>query len=1071
MAGQRHKRLDGRKGGVGPRGRAWRAVAAALTAAAFTLAGFPTRASAQEPPVAVDQAVVSEQLFAALVQIRDGGNSGVAHLLLSAELLEWRRQTSWASGQEMAAHFAARRQALAAALTVQDQALPEPDFALRVVNVLMATPPSNAASAEHVRLLLESTLGRSVTAFDMPEDLASGGLRMALWLRGKAAGEGRTWAAVRSKAVEDPAFAEAWNTVIGADLGLDAAAGFDTLKGDPTLATFIDVDAILALQGSPSLFVAEARRQYGLVVARLLQESQQARARVAQVSSTCPPGPVVSPTCTPEEHAAAKATAKEEQKEIDAAASAAKVLGALVGLTDPKAGQKMEKAATALFSIVTAINKYAEAVAGKSAADAIFSAAALGLAGNIFGAVTTLVGLFSESGPSLDQQILEQVAALRQEVRALHQEMRQSFERIDVKLNVIFEAMMTEFAKLNITLAGHTEALIDIQNALAAQQLRLEEVAAIILAAIGHVELQGARLAVTRYIGHLDTYGVPIPTEKEYQDTENEFYFAATETSTHEPFVVPPSRASDSTVQPATVLDDHGEANAIGYLARLAHFRDPSVPEPADLVPNPGVWNFGAQAYSLLQLQNPEYAADVLSFRADQVAAAGERIIQTARSFSQPAAAPDTAGHRTNAVFKSLVQDYGNAVAALSAEMSAIRTQQLVVRDEPGGEKPLAKTYNLFGAPNQALPDSVLAADEPKLTKCTPTASNPPIFRPANVSYRKLAPELRFAYHAFSPTLGETPLLPQLSQCYDVAWTAAREVTSSLATDTYARLQLSVRTRFRWRGEAPWRNARSATYTWPETRIARECNSYRCTDPFYVTPEERLAARWNIDRGLFEQYATISLDNALLAEARTTMTAFLQGRQRALYYLVADGIANVTPLSEAVARMNNAARQLQAYTRLGFPIALAADEILSSVLFGHYAILVNRVGNPQVQSTFNLAFNNYACTANVAIGEPCLGGPFFPLRDQPFLETFGGATSTQPVFCGVSTSVAGSPGDPVGDCLVASARQRLNTLTRRYAHHSQLLAAGAYVERLPWVGATLDTLSLVNTLVHTPPSN
>src|SRR5687768_18068065 len=32
-----------------------------------------------------------------------------------------------------------------------------------VVNVLMATPPSNAASAEHVRLLLESTLDRKST--------------------------------------------------------------------------------------------------------------------------------------------------------------------------------------------------------------------------------------------------------------------------------------------------------------------------------------------------------------------------------------------------------------------------------------------------------------------------------------------------------------------------------------------------------------------------------------------------------------------------------------------------------------------------------------------------------------------------------------------------------------------------------------------------------------------------------------------------------------------------------------------------------------------------------------------
>jgi hypothetical protein len=789
---------------------------------------------------------------------------------------------------------------------------------------------------------------------------------------------------------------------------------------------------------------------------------------VAQLSTTCPVS-VNTATCTPEQKAAASATAKQEQKEIDAGAAAAKVLGGLVGVTDPKAGQKLEKVATALFSIVTAINKYAEKVAGRSAADAIFSAAAFGMAGDIFGAVMTLVGLFGEAGPTLDQQILEQVAALRDEVRALRDEMRQSFQRIEVQLATIFDAMMTEFAKLSLAVAGNTAALMDIQNAVAEQGLRLEEVAATILTAIGDVELHDARVDVNRYIGYAETYGQPIPSFNEYTDPENEFHYAATQAAAHSAFVVPGSWATDSTVRPAAVLDNHGAAKALEYLGRLAHLRDSSVPEPSGAVPNPGVWNFGAQAYALLQLQNPAYAEQVSPYRTEQIALEGQRILDTARSFSQPAAAPDPAGDRTNAVFTSLVQDYRHGLAQLSARMAEVRTQQVQVRDEPGGVFPVAKTYSLFGPANQATPDLALPADEPKVSVCT--SGSPPIFRPSNVTYRTLAPELRFAHYAYSPQLEETGRLPALSQCYTVEWTAVRETTGSFSADTFARLRLTMRTRFQWEASAPWRNARSATYTWPEQLIARECISWKCTDDFYKSPSDVLLSRWGSGKSQFEQSATITVDNALVTEARTAMTAFLQGRQRALYDKIATGIQSAnTGLELAVSAINDAARQLQAFTRLGFPVALASDEILSSLLFGRYPIPVNSGGDRQLDSTYAVAFNNYACTSATPVGAPCAGGTFYPLRDQPFVETLGGATPTSPVTCAVTTWFEpGLPGDPVGDCLVVSARRRVNGLALRYRQHSQLLADGAYAEELTWVRSTLDTLSVVDTLVRTPP--
>jgi hypothetical protein len=1064
---ERDVRLRGR---TGVAARARRAFVSAVTAGTLVLGGVPVSALAQEPPVAVDQEALAEQLFGALVQTREGGNDRLAHLLLSAELIEWRRQNPSALLDEAAVHFAARREALGDALTAQDRALPEPDFAIRALTALLETEPSSVTTSQHVHALLDATLGRSVAAFDTREDLAEGALRAAAWMRAKDAQEARIWAAVRRRAVADPVLAGAWNAVVGIPLGLDAAATFEQLKSDPALSAWVDVDAVLSQAGSRQAFLGAARLQFGQVVNGMLAETSAARARVVQAAANCPPGPVTSPACTDQQKQEQDTAATAAQKNIDAAAAAAKILSGLVGITDVKAGEKMGKIATALFSIASAINGFAPVLADRNPAAGLISLAAIGMTGNVIGAVMTLVGLLGESGPSLDQQILEQLGRLRQEVRDLHIEMRQSFRRIETRIDAIFEAMLTQFAKLGIAIAGNTAALTEVQNALAEQNLRLEKIQATILTAIGEVELHDARVDVNRYIGYLETFGQPIPSFGEYTGPENEFQFVATQAATDTAFVISPSLATDPTVVKADLLNTRGEADAISYLARLAHARDPNIPEPSDLVANPGVWNFGAQAYTLLQLQNPGFAAQVSPFRVEQIAVEGQRILDTARSFSQPAPAPDATGNRTNALFTSLMQDYRNAVGRLSTAMANVRLTQILVRDEPGGVGPVPKSYDLFGAADQVLPDSTLPADPAVLKRCGSFPDNPDMSRPSNVSVRFLAPQLRFALYAYSPTLMETEQLPVASHCYDLARVGIRTVTEPMFKITLAQLRVTVNTHFAWAPGGPSHIARSATYTFGEEIVSQFCRSHRCSsdEDFSITLADQFINTWPGGRAAFQQEATIAENASLRAQAQTTMTAFLQGRQRALYAFVGGGIRNAnTPLNLAVREMNDAARQLQAYTRLGFPIALASDGILSGLLFGQFGVPVNMGDELKLDGTFNVAFNNYTCSD--PFGAPCFGGVFSPLRGQPFLETIGDASS--PVVCRVPATGTGLPGDQVGNCLIASARQRVEGLAARYREHSQALADGVYVEQLPWVGSTLATLPLVDTMVRVPPSN
>src|SRR5262249_7845129 len=196
---------------------------------------------------------------------------------------------------------------------------------------------------------------------------------------------------------------------------------------------------------------------------------------------------------------------------------------------------------------------------------------------------------------------------------------------------------------------------------------------------------------------------------------------------------------------------------------------------------------------------------------------------------------------------------------------------------------------------------------------------------PSNVGNGNLPRELQLALYAYSPSLAATTSLPERAYCYDAVFVNSRTRSTPNERDTYASLRLTLRTQFRWTPGDAFRTARSVTYTWPETLIRKQCLTWKCEDPFSITALEELLDVWQYDWGSFVAFGVGADDPTLVAEVGTTTAAFLQGRQRALYALVGAGIQNAgTALNAAVHDMNLAARQLQAFTRLGFPVALAA---------------------------------------------------------------------------------------------------------------------------------------------------
>ncbi|MFG2045830.1 hypothetical protein ACGFIW_00165 [Micromonospora sp. NPDC048935] len=155
--------------------------------------------------------------------------------------------------------------------------------------------------------------------------------------------------------------------------------------------------------------------------------------------------------------------------------------------------------------------------------------------------------------------------------------------------------------------------------------------------------------------------------------------------------------------------------------------------------------------------------------------------------------------------------------------------------------------------------------------------------------------------------------------------------------------------------------------------------------------------------------------------------------------------------------MNTTARLLQAYTRLGLPNALDSDDVLSANLFGQYQIPVNMPADAKVSNAYARAGDTYAACGS----PPCALDPSRPLRDQVSLK----------LPCEPAVDASDLPGDPLGGCLVTSARSRASTLMQRYEVWADQMTAGLHRERVPWMNDTIMGLRIATRRHRAGPSS
>ncbi|MEU1240110.1 hypothetical protein ABZ388_07110 [Micromonospora parva] len=1032
-----------------PRARRGTAVLAMIAVtAASALFGEP--ASADPVPVPVPQTALTDRAFGQVAETHLQGADRITAAVLSAEFVQWHRLHPNATAEQAQTQLTTRKQLLDSSLTAFDLLLPEQDLLLKSVDILLGAPGGDTRTSPEITGLIGAVIGKTVEAWDTREELASGALRTAQWLRGRDDALATVWSAIRQAAAASAPVATAWNAVLGEPFGVDITSGYQELSQDPGLS-HVDLAAILALQGDPAAFVAAAKQQLAALHAQLLGLSLEIRLEIGENNQKCPPEGPPSAACTAAAKKAAEDRDKDRQQTISDIKAGVGMVSTLIGFADPDAGKKSKVIGEAVLTTISAISKYAAAITGRGLAGSIFSTATLAMTGNIFGAVMSVVGLFGSSAPSLDAQILAQVKALRDEVRALGDEMRASFARVEAQINTVYANMMAQFDKLNAAIAGNTAQITLVQQQVAQLGLRLEDIAATVLAAIGDATLHDARADINKYLGYRENFGQPIPTYNEFVGPENEFHLTATQLASGAAFVVPTTDADNPAIDPTTVLNSFGEARSINYLARVASGRDPSMVEPSTPVGNPTVWNLGAQAYAMLMLQNPTYAAQVSTGRAAQIEAEGTRIADLAASFGRPA------NGNANGLITGLVDEYVGATNELSTALAALRTNEVQARYEPdanGVQVKTLKNYDLFWDTDKPLAPAPAKPDEATVPSC---GGSRQIDRPGNVRYDLMSNVVRALQYAYTPRLDEPPAgvreLPEVGHCYTPSWVYTR--TTGYGTGVirhYGKLRLQIHSRFRLNSNAAWQNSRTADYTWPDEQVYQiDCELFNCDSE--TTPDQALTQKWPTGRYAFASAATATTNTALDTTLTPTLRGFLQARQKLMYDRVRDQSTQVSgPIPTALKKVNTAARLLQAYTRLGLPNALDSDDVLSANLFGQYQLPVNMPTDAKIGNAYARASGNYTLCGPT----PCPLDPSRPLRDQVSLK----------VPCEPAVDSSNLPGDPLGDCLITSARSRANALMQRYEVWADQMTAGLHHERVPWMNDTLVGLRITTRLSH-----
>ena len=332
--------------------------------------------------------------------------------------------------------------------------------------------------------------------------------------------------------------------------------------------------------------------------------------------------------------------------------------------------------------------------------------------GNVVGIAMAIVPLLVDTGPTLEEAILQQVGVLSEQVNTLHKQMHERFDRIEQHLNEGFNAMyeLTQkgLADVNWQLGELREDVDVIQEDLAKLAYNLDRMGQGLQTALRdgfRIDFYKACNIALNY--RAKNQGEPMP-RGEYIEWEGTIRTWANESAkgANEQYVADRSYADDDLLEE---LEKHPLEENIMYLStwlEKSTNKDqlPVVrhrPFANKRLANPVTWATSAEVYARLRYENPEHSAtDVFEGYNDMVEEVGQDLRYALRSIivkedTTSGPVPD------KVLFRKLVENYKQKAKELDAALKTVESNYL--------------SHWKTSLPNAVLPGLGRRADEPNL--------------------------------------------------------------------------------------------------------------------------------------------------------------------------------------------------------------------------------------------------------------------------------------------------------------------------------------------------------------------
>jgi hypothetical protein len=302
---------------------------------------------------------------------------------------------------------------------------------------------------------------------------------------------------------------------------------------------------------------------------------------------------------------------------LQGAAQGLSVLTSLMRLVDPKLSADVDRIGTAVIQTARATVEVVQTAANivSEGLTAALSAGALAATGNFVGAAAALIGAFFGSGPSVDEQILEEVKQLRADMDELHTDMIDRFDKLDAKLTQVYIDVMRAVNLIRVDERRLAEEVAVVQALLKEQQAALARVERNLELFFRIPSREELKVNMAAALGRPQRSKSPEMSRGEYEKYAGYFYIWATSTCQQDVESPVAGRSTSSAGQLQWLKSTAQDATNLGYIVKIIKQRGwPGTGSimAGRLIPNPDSWAVAA-AYSRLESEWPLLSAQANS--------------------------------------------------------------------------------------------------------------------------------------------------------------------------------------------------------------------------------------------------------------------------------------------------------------------------------------------------------------------------------------------------------------------------------------------------------------------------